>query len=995
MMHRSAFLLVAVLFTSFGMAQMASRSGQVARAIDAKRAVGVQFPPTALFTTPERTATTDALWSGALRRANVLRLDPLATTALLQARSPFIAMELPGDEGTLTLDLERVEITTDEFNVVVASTGAATNYDAGVHYQGMIRGVPGSIAAISVFPNEVMGLVSDAGSDKVLGRFENDTEGYHVFYDDADLRGTSNAVCGTPETDFSEDGSETVMEGGAERTLKCVRFYWEVNYDIFQGKGSVVNATNYVTGLFNQSSILYANDGISVLLNEVFVWDVVSPYVQTSTSELLDQFGVTRTSFNGDLGHLLGYQGGGGIAWRNTLCNSQTYYRMAYSDVNSTFSNVPTYSWSVEVVTHEQGHNMISPHTHACSWNGNNTAIDGCGPAAGYTEGSCAQGPLPASNVGGTIMSYCHLTSSTIKFANGFGPQPTALIVNRINSMSCLTACGSTCGIPIGLNATAITNTGATLTWGSISGATSYTLQWKLSSSGTWTTVTGIAATSYALGGLTAANSYDFAVLAVCPSGSSIYSGIYTFVTTGGCVDSLEPNNSTGAAPTVALPANINALIASNGDVDYYRFTLAVISDITLTMGNLAGDYDLRLLDNTGAQLAISENGNTTNESISYPSAPAGTYYIHVFGYNGAFSATQCYVLNASAVAVPQCNTPNGLQVGNVAWNAGTASWSAVSGAVAYDLRWKLSSSGTWTNVNALVGLSYVINGLQQITSYDVQVRTVCNGSPANSSYTNTVSFITPAAPCEALPPILVRVKMLLDGAYRGTPQPMIDSLRVRGLVPLLEPYTALGYATSGTVSTNANVLATTGANGVVDWVLVELRNNANPATIVETRAALLQRDGDVVAADGSSALGFCATPGTYRVAVRHRNHLGVMTANGVALSGTSVTLDLSVSGTSTYGTNARKNVGAAWMLWAGNTNGDGSLIYAGQDNDRDPILVAVGGSVPTTTINGYLPTDVNMDGKVRYVGVDNDRDPILSNLGGSVPTNTMIEQLP
>ena len=47
---------------------------------------------------------------------------------------------------------------------------------------------------------------------------------------------------------------------------------------------------------------------------------------------------------------------------------------------------------------------MGSSHTHACVWNGDNTAIDGCAA----TEGSCARGGIPPSN-GGTIMSYCDL----------------------------------------------------------------------------------------------------------------------------------------------------------------------------------------------------------------------------------------------------------------------------------------------------------------------------------------------------------------------------------------------------------------------------------------------------------------------------------------------------------------------------------------------------------------------------------------------------------
>ena len=73
----------------------------------------------------------------------------------------------------------------------------------------------------------------------------------------------------------------------------------------------------------------------------------------------------------------------------------------------------------------------------------------------------------------------------------------------------------------------------------------------------------------------------------------------------------------------------------------------------------------------------------------------------------------------------------------------------------------------------------------------------------------------------------------------------------------------------------------------------------------------------------------------------------------------------------------------------------DAALRYVGSANDRDPILVTVGGSVPTNTAAGYLVTDVNMDGRVLYVGQGNDRDPILSNIGGSVPTNTRAQQLP
>ena len=82
-------------------------------------------------------------------------------------------------------------------------------------------------------------------------------------------------------------------------------------------------------------------------------------------------------------------------------------------------------------------------------------------------------------------------------------------------------------------------------------------------------------------------------------------------------------------------------------------------------------------------------------------------------------------------------------------------------------------------------------------------------------------------------------------------------------------------------------------------------------------------------------------------------------------------------------------------VLWAGDTFFNGDIKYTGTNNDRDPILQAIGGVVPTSMVTGYLNTDVDLDGRVLYTGSGNDRDPILQNIGGVVPTNTRFEQLP
>ena len=55
-----------------------------------------------------------------------------------------------------------------------------------------------------------------------------------------------------------------------------------------------------------------------------------------------------------------------------------------------------------------------------------------------------------------------------------------------------------------------------------------------------------------------------------------------------------------------------------------------------------------------------------------------------------------------------------------------------------------------------------------------------------------------------------------------------------------------------------------------------------------------------------------------------------------------------------------------------------------------------MGSTTPNNVVNNvYSTRDVNMNGSVSYVGSGNDRDPILVNVGGSTPNNIRVAQLP
>jgi len=146
---------------------------------------------------------------------------------------------------------------------------------------------------------------------------------------------------------------------------------------------------------------------------------------------------------------------------------------------------------------------------------------------------SCSNGPN-----GDMFMNYMDYTDDAcmFMFSNGQATRMQALFAAGGTRASLLTSngCGSgtpvSCGIPATLGSSGVTTSGATLTWGAVSGATSYNVQYKLSTATTWTTVTS-ATNSVAVSGLTTASTYNFQVQAVCASGTSAYSTAASFTT--------------------------------------------------------------------------------------------------------------------------------------------------------------------------------------------------------------------------------------------------------------------------------------------------------------------------------------------------------------------------------------------------------------------------------------------------------------------------------
>ncbi len=363
---------------------------------------------------------------------------------LLNTKPKKLSFSLLSPEGNLIeLDLVRTAGALDNSSIRLASSEVLVNAPSAVHYRGEIRDLEGSSVGISILGNEIMGVFFWGGQSYTLGKLESQEPGenLHIFYPNTKLLLDFPDLCHITEN--HNMSAKKPAQSESSNTDNCVHMYFEVTHDIFLDKGDLPATLDYINGALSQVIILFENEDINLEVSEILVWDVPDPYDGPSSGDYLVQFrNELDGNYNGDLAALLGYGGGGGVAYLDVLCNN--FFGVSYSGIGSSYNEVPQYSWTIMVISHEIGHNIGSPHTHACFWNGDDTMIDGCGPEAGYPQNpNCPVGPLPPT--GGTVMSYCHLIGGTgINLGEGFHPQVVDLFEDEISNASCLGPCEST-----------------------------------------------------------------------------------------------------------------------------------------------------------------------------------------------------------------------------------------------------------------------------------------------------------------------------------------------------------------------------------------------------------------------------------------------------------------------------------------------------------------------------------------------------------------------
>src|SRR6185503_3122060 len=146
-----------------------------------------------------------------------------------------------------------------------------------------------------------------------------------------------------------------------------------------------------------------------------------------------------------------------------------------------------------------------------------------------------------------------------------------------------------------------------------------------------------------------------------------------------------------------------------------------------------ANSYDVDYKLNSTGTWTNAATG-TTSLSVNLSGLTSGSLYDWRVRANCAGGSSSYSQAQFTTQSVTPCNAPAGLTSSAVTTSSATVSWSAASGALSYNVDYKLNSSGTWTNAaTGTTSLSVNLSGLTSGSLYDWRVRSNC--SEGTSSY--------------------------------------------------------------------------------------------------------------------------------------------------------------------------------------------------------------------------------------------------------------------
>jgi hypothetical protein len=205
--------------------------------------------------------------------------------------------------------------------------------------------------------------------------------------------------CGTPDSavagyleKYAKVKDLTRARAASEDKLEY-RLALDINYKTYLAyNGDKALITRSAHEFIEKASAIFEKEiNIKLTITDILIWDKPEPY---ALEQDIDYFN-----------NVLMYWSANRFTERDAVVSLSNRYGWFYGGYRMASSNFPVPQdpyVSVDLLCHELGHTLGSPHTHNCSWPGG--PIDRCTTVEGISD-ACQGGY--EQNVNGSIMSYC------------------------------------------------------------------------------------------------------------------------------------------------------------------------------------------------------------------------------------------------------------------------------------------------------------------------------------------------------------------------------------------------------------------------------------------------------------------------------------------------------------------------------------------------------------------------------------------------------------
>jgi fibronectin type 3 domain-containing protein len=304
-----------------------------------------------------------------------------------------------------------------------------------------------------------------------------------------------------------------------------------------------------------------------------------------------------------------------------------------------------------------------------------------------------------AGTVSGTSYTHTGLTASTTYYyyivavnSAGESSYSSSASATTSSSGSGDGGGGTAPSAPTGVTASATSSSSISVSWNSVSGATSYKVYYEIGSSSTKNLAGTVSGTSYTHTGLTASTRYYYYIVAVNSAGESGYSS-NTYATT-------QSGSSGGGGTAPSAPTGVTASATSS-------------SSISVSWNSVSSATSYKVYYEIGSSSTKNLAGTVSGTSYTHTGLTASTtYYYYIKAVNSAGESGYSSYASATTQSgssgggtTQKLATPTNLQ----AYSSGSfvqISFTEVSLAYTYELYRSTSANGTYSKITASGGSS-------------------------------------------------------------------------------------------------------------------------------------------------------------------------------------------------------------------------------------------------------------------------------------------------